>query len=332
MLRITPSHSAEGASKYFDAALARSDYYASETGVWAGKGAELLGLKGDVSREQFVALASNQRPDTKERLTPRTNDTRTETKREFDPQTKTWTEKEVEVSNRRAGYDFCFSAPKSVSIYLAETGDKNVERMIHESFKETMAAIEANMETRLRGKDEDGNERDDDQNRITGNMVYASFVHRETRPIDGKVDPHFHIHGYVFNATYDEVEQRWKAGQLGNIKRDAPLYEAIWHARIAEKLQAAGYGIRREDRNFELASVSRELVEKFSKRTQLIEEKARREHSILEARARALMKESGLDFGDAFAKVKSELGAESREKKSSAKLSQEEQLPIGGRK
>ena len=108
MLRITPSHSADGASKYFDAALARSDYYASETGGWAGKGAELLGLQGDVSREQFVALASNQRPDTKERLTPRTNDTRTETKRVFDPNTKTWIEKEVEVSNRRAGYDFIF--------------------------------------------------------------------------------------------------------------------------------------------------------------------------------------------------------------------------------
>jgi conjugative relaxase-like TrwC/TraI family protein len=326
MLRITPSHSADGASKYFDAALARSDYYGSETGGWAGKGAELLGLQGDVSREQFVALASNQRPDTKERLTPRTNDTRTETKRVFDPKTKTWIEKEVEVSNRRAGYDFCFSAPKSVSIYLAETADKAVERMVHEAVRETMAAVEANMETRLRGKDEDGNERDGDENRTTGNMLYGSFVHRETRPIEGVPDPHYHIHCYAFNATFDEVEQRWKAGQFGDIKKDGPLYEAIFHARLAEKINAAGFGIRRTDHNFELVSVSPELVEKFSKRTKLIEDLARQKYTILEAKARALMKESGLDFGDAFAKVKSELGAESREKKSASKLSYEEQL------
>jgi len=213
-----------------------------------------------------------------------------------------------------------------VSIYLAETGDKAVERMIHEAVMETMARIETSMETRLRGKDEDGNERDGDENRTTGNMVYGSFVHRETRPIDGIPDPHYHIHCYTFNATYDQAEQRWKAGQFGNIKRDGPLYEAIFHERLAEKIEAAGLGIRRTDKHFELASVSRALVEKFSKRSRLIEQLAREKYTILEARARALMKESGMDFGDAFAQVKHDLGAESREKKSASKLSHEDKL------
>ena len=107
--------------------------------------------------------------------------------------------------------------------------------MIHEAVRETMQRIETSMETRLRGKDDEGNERDGDQNRTTGNMLYGSFVHRETRPIDGIPDPHFHIHCYTFNATYDPVEARWKAGQFGNIKRDGPLYEAIFHERLAEK-------------------------------------------------------------------------------------------------
>ena len=76
MLRITPSHSAEGAARYYDAALGRSDYYGQqERGLWAGKGAEMLELRGQVSREQFVALANNQRPDCKGRLTARTNGT-----------------------------------------------------------------------------------------------------------------------------------------------------------------------------------------------------------------------------------------------------------------
>jgi conjugative relaxase-like TrwC/TraI family protein len=75
-----------------------------------GKGAELLGLKGGVTREDFLALASNNVPGTGENLTVRTKDKRT------------------------AGYDFCYSVPKSVSVYLALSGDRAVERMINEAF------------------------------------------------------------------------------------------------------------------------------------------------------------------------------------------------------
>src|SRR5690349_19885607 len=105
MLRVTQSISSEGATKYFDTALGRSDYYTQDQGIWGGKGAERLGLMGDVQRDDFVALAENKIPGTQERLTIRTKDKRT------------------------AGYDFCFSAPKSISIYLAHTGDKPLERM-----------------------------------------------------------------------------------------------------------------------------------------------------------------------------------------------------------
>ena len=76
MLRITMSVSGEGATKYFDAALATSKYFGSERGQWGGKGAELLGLQGDVSRKDFVALASNKRPGTEETLTVRMKTTR----------------------------------------------------------------------------------------------------------------------------------------------------------------------------------------------------------------------------------------------------------------
>ena len=50
MLRITQCVSAEGAVKYFDVALCRSDYYTAEHGVWGGKAAERLGLRGEVTR------------------------------------------------------------------------------------------------------------------------------------------------------------------------------------------------------------------------------------------------------------------------------------------
>jgi hypothetical protein len=111
-----------------------------------------------------------------------------------------------------------------------------------------------------------------------------------------------------------------------NLKADAPFFEAAFNARLADKLLAVGYGIRRTERDFELASVSRELIEKFSKRTIEIERLAKEKYTILEARARKLMRETGMDFADAFAQMKAELGAESRESKTAIKLNDEEQL------
>jgi hypothetical protein len=178
------SDSGEGAAKYFDAALAKGDYYTKDMGTWRGKGAKMLGLGELVTRDQFIALAS----------------------------------------------------------------------------------------------------------------------------------------------TFDEAENRWKAGQFINLKADAPFYEAEFNARFAGKLIEGGYGIRRTDRDFELASVSRELIDKFSKRTIQIEELARREYTVLSAKARALVKATGMEFADAFAMMKSQLGARSRQRKSETRLSPEEQL------
>jgi conjugative relaxase-like TrwC/TraI family protein len=129
MLRINQSVSAKGALRYFDDALAQGDYYSEDErsiGVWGGRGAELLGLKGPVRRQDFAKLTANVHPVTGENLTPRTKE------------------------NRTAGYDFTFSVPKSVSIYLALEPDSEVRRMVTESFTETMAAIEAEMKTRVR--------------------------------------------------------------------------------------------------------------------------------------------------------------------------------------
>jgi hypothetical protein len=44
------------------------------------------------------------------------------------------------------------------------------------------------------------------------------------------------------------------------MKRDAPFYEASFHARLGEKLLENDFAMRRTDRDFEFASVSRELV------------------------------------------------------------------------
>ncbi|MGD0253638.1 MAG: relaxase domain-containing protein, partial [Verrucomicrobiota bacterium] len=59
------------AESYFDEHLSQNDYYAAgeiRPGQWIGMGAERLGLKSEVTREQFHALCENQNPETGELL------------------------------------------------------------------------------------------------------------------------------------------------------------------------------------------------------------------------------------------------------------------------
>jgi hypothetical protein len=48
MLNIEINRSAEGVERYFDRELAVSDYLMKEPGIWAGRGAERLGLRGPI--------------------------------------------------------------------------------------------------------------------------------------------------------------------------------------------------------------------------------------------------------------------------------------------
>src|ERR1700677_3130772 len=105
MLNIDVNRCAKGVEQHFDCELAVSDYLMKEPGIWAGRGAERLGLRGSVQGSQFVALLRNENPTTGKRLTARTN-----TSRQEDGD---------KVSNRQVGYGLVFGVPKSLSIYLA---------------------------------------------------------------------------------------------------------------------------------------------------------------------------------------------------------------------
>jgi hypothetical protein len=112
------------------------------------------------------------------------------------------------------------------------------------------------------------------------------------------------------NATFDEVEKEWKALEVGNTVGDRTFYETHFHHLLAARVDLSGYGIRRTEQHFEFASVSRELVEKFSRRTELIEHRARDKYKVLEAEARAFMKSTNMAFDDAFAHVIAEIGSD----------------------
>jgi conjugative relaxase-like TrwC/TraI family protein len=264
MLRMFQNSQPAGAKSYYSTA----DYYTEGqelTGQWHGRAARLLGLEGRIEQDDWDALCDNQHPLTGEQLTARTR------------------------SDRRVGYDMNFHVPKSVSLLYAMTKDERLLDAFRDAVDGTMQDMEHEMQTRVRkdGKNED---------RTTGNMVWGEFVHFTSRPVDGVPDPHLHLHAFCFNVTWDNKEQAWKAGQFGNLKRDAPYFEAVFHSRLAHRLHELGLPIERGKRGWELGSVDRETIEKFSRRTAQIEEKAR---------------EKGIDD----AETKAELGAKTRQSK-----------------
>jgi conjugative relaxase-like TrwC/TraI family protein len=318
MLTTMQIMSASGVIAYFGRELSTSEYYTAEHGVWHGKGVERLGLPNDLTKEDFVAIANNRLPQSGERLTARTNDKRSDIVWEFEEESQNRVPNRIEVNNRRVCVDFTFSVPKSVSMYLAKTKDKEAEKLIHQALRETMDDIEAAIQTRVRigGADYD---------RVTGNAIWAKCIHRTTRPVSGRVDPHWHCHALLFNATYDETEGRWKAAQLGNVIANKGFYQAAFHSRIAEKLMEAGHRLRRTERDFEMDVFTPEEIRVFCKRTKQIELLERELRSQLETRTGAIVRAAAkrgdfVDYDELYAAEKAKLGAEYREAKNKARL------------
>lgn len=270
MLRITVTANEKQAKEYFERELSRQDYYSegqTTEGKWFGRASEILGLEGTVTKEHFHALCENRFPAGRKSLTQKNLD------------------------NRRVFFDFNFSVPKSVSILYGLTRNEKILQCFHNAVHETMSEIEQNMQVRVRTKGQN-------TDRTTGNMVYSMFTHETARPVEGTVDPHLHVHCTVFNASYDSVERKWKAAEIGQIKKDAPYYQAAFLNRLACSVKnELGFGVVTDSKGqFEIAGFTNGLLEKYSRRTKEIER-------IAEER------------GITSKKIKAELGAKTRKAK-----------------
>jgi conjugative relaxase-like TrwC/TraI family protein len=225
------------AEQYFDEHLAQNDYYAAgeiRPGQWIGVGAERLGLKETVTREQFHALCENQNPNDGQRLTQR----------------------QLKKDKRRVFYDFTCSAPKSVSVLAVTLDDRRLIAAHEEASKIAFRELETFATARVRKQ---GGQKD----RTTGNLVAAAFLHDSSRALD----PQLHTHFTVFNATFDEQEKCWKALQAGGMYDAIRYGTAVYRNELAKRVQQIGYRIMPAKHGFEIEGVSNEVLSRFSKRS-----------------------------------------------------------------
>lgn len=161
----------------------------------------------------------------------------------------------------RPGYDFTFSAPKSVSILGEVFGNETVLKAHDDAVRDTLHFIEQHyVATRL--KREDGI-----QVEKTSKSLFAIFRHDVSR----ELDPQTHSHALLLNVTHHEDKYRSIHPDvfLPYVKQLGMLYRM----RLAQNLRVHGYELNYTDQSqgfFEIKQVPESYSELFSKRAQQI--------------------------------------------------------------
>ena len=288
MLNATQAKSVAGTEQYFDACLSQSDYYLDQevAGRWYGAGADSLGLgRGSiVTREDFVSLLKGYHPHTGKALAQRIKE------------------------NRRPGMDFTFSVKKSVSLVWAINKDERIIEALQETVREVM---EKDLQPLVCRRVRHGNNATTRNRKATGKLLFAEFLHKTARPVKEKTpDPHLHIHAFCMNWTEEGGKQY--AAEMEEAIRQLPSLQAKFDARLARRLQEElGYEVERvryllqsgqKKASWEIKGIERSTIEKFSKRTDQIEEFAA-EHDIQNAEEKAKLGQKVRDKKDKGATV-----------------------------
>lgn len=254
MLRFAPpTKDSVSAKNYFDRTKNPSDYFFLEQdqGIWTGKLAERLGLSGVVQKKHYDRMCDHFHPRKDEPLTARRN------------------------LSRRVGTQLVFTLPKSISMLAVLNKDERIFTLLRNAATETLALMEEHAGTRVRRRGQNHTQR-------TGEWASAMFIHTTSRPSKAGEPPDLdlHLHAMIFNATVsDEDESRRKALDLTHVYHDMPFYQAVYHSIVARGMEQMGIAIERrgiEPVAYEVASITRDMVMKFSNRTKQIEAEIKR--------------------------------------------------------
>lgn len=196
--------------------MAQDNYYflGSMEANWMGKGAEMLGLEGDVNQQELSAALAGKLPGDID-LTRMVGGKNT----------------------HRTGYDLTFGAPKTASVLMVVHGDQALLKAWNESVAETLAEIEKTVTTRQRV---DGV----NQTIVTGKAVIATFNHDTSRDLD----PHVHTHSVFLNATPTEAgwrtlatDTKGKSGFIEHIFAQQIAWGKLNLANFRQKAEALGH-------------------------------------------------------------------------------------------
>ncbi len=240
MLSIANVGGGQEAGKYYEKA---DDYYTQDQSPseWQGKGAEVLGLSGEVSIGDFEKLLDGNLPNG-EMI-------------------------QVAASGHRGGTDLTFSAPKSISMQALIGEDPRLIEAHQKAVQEALKYAEGLSAYRKM--------EDKEISKVqSNNFVAATFRHELSRACD----PQIHTHCVVLNMTQRE-DGKWRAMDNEEMYRQKMLLGAYYRAELAREVQELGYGIRvtHADGRFELAHIQDKQIEKFCQRSQAIEEALKKE-------------------------------------------------------
>ncbi|MGH3037938.1 MAG: MobF family relaxase, partial [Gaiellaceae bacterium] len=259
-----------GQEAYYEQQVATGldDYYAGRgesPGIWAGSGAEEIGLEGVVEDGDLGTLLRGVDPASGGTLRAPVA-RRTITVRTLDPESGEWREEKKGLAPV-AGFDLVFSCPKSVSMLHALTEDEAVRQAVSEAHESAWQAALAYLEREacVVRRGQGGAVREHGHG-----FVAAAFRHRTSRA----QDPHLHTHVIVANmARAPDGEWRALDGEalLRTYRLAAGyLYEAHLRHELTRSLGVCwtepikGMG--------ELEGVPREAIHAFSKRRQSLVE------------------------------------------------------------
>ncbi|NEX91186.1 MobF family relaxase [Caulobacter sp. 17J65-9] len=255
MQSIGSVKSAGGAASYYG----KDDYYVSGEAdrpglTWGGEGSSLAGLEGRAGTTQFRQVLDGSFAGFANK-DPGQAGGGESGKGAAGPK---------DGGKHRAGWDFTFSAPKSVSVAILVGGDKGLDRAHDKANAAAMSYIEKHFSvTRVR-------EGGTIVQRVTGNLVYGSVVHGTSRA----GDPDRHTHNVVANRTFDHQTGQWRALETHHAFKHQQLTGMIYQAQLAAEGLKLGHNFVRghTQGTFELASWSKDQMRVFSQRREQIEQ------------------------------------------------------------